>query len=234
MLVGEEMTKTITNIFKFLFLISSFNAFANPSFYEYRYVDNKKNIEIILRFSNANVNKYPGWKHARDRAVNVSLWYPSLIDASSPNVWMSSKEEQRRAEIKPSEKDRKITLRLGNIGGNHIVDPMVIIQGKTVSACKKKQSFEKYIKDGTVGIFDHYKSIGRPNSSEKQLYVPSQPTKGIGCVKCNGLTCQLFGISNVGIEYVATEKFKESNMIEDVIDLHKSINQYIENKRINN
>jgi len=225
------MKKITSNIIKFLFLISSYYASASSDFYEYSYVNEEDKSELKLRFAKSSVNKYPGWKYNQNRAANVSLWYPSLTDASSPNVWMSTKEEQKKAKIKPNESDRKVILQLGGISGNYLKDPMSLIQGKEISKCKKQQSFDKYVKEGTVGILEHYKSVGN-RSPANHLYLLSKPQKGIGCIKCNGATCQLFGISDLGIEYIATEGFKESEMKVEVLEFHKRINEYIKTKKI--
>ena len=218
-----------------LILISSFNVFAGPAYYEYDFADKNGNIDITLRFNGTNVSKYPGWKHSRKRSAHVSMWYPSLVDAASPNVWISSKEEQEKAKIKPSKNDRKIELTLGGIGSNYIKDPNNTVNGDLISACKKDGSFEKFIEDGRERNFSRYKTSAKvPNSLVKYLYLPIEKTKGIGCIKCNGATCQLFGVSDLGIEYTATEKYIESNMVEDFLNIHEGINKFIETKIVKN
>ena len=234
MFSGIDMYKTITIVLKLIFLIISLNASADTGYYEYDFINKKNKHEITLSLSNLNVNKYPGWKHSRDRTANVSIWFPSLVETSEPNVWISNKEEQNKAKIKPNENDRKINLTLGNIGPNNIMDPNGIIKGEPIFECKKKQSFEKFVEDGKVGVFDHYKNIKRkPSSQEIHLYLLTKPAKGVGCIKCNGATCQLFGVSNIGIKYVATEQYIESKMLQEALAIHEGINQFIESKRVN-
>jgi hypothetical protein len=147
---------------------------------------------------------------------------------------MSTQEEQDKAKIKPNDNDRKLNLTLGNIGSNFIVDPNEIFGNNPISDCKTKQSFESFDKEGTTGIFDHYKNVKRRvTSQDKHLYIPTKTVKGIGCVVCNGATCQLFGVSDIGIKYVATEPFIGSKMLDQVLDVHAGVNQFIESKLVN-
>ena len=225
------MNDSILRVLCFSFFAFSSSVLAETKFYDFAYANDKSKKEITLRFDEASVNKYPGWRYRPNKAVNVSIWFPSLKEASSPNVWMSSKQEQEKSNIKPNDNNRKLSLKLGGIVGNYLVDP-TNVNGQSLSECKTKQTFEKYIKEGELGIFKQYKSVGRPGAVIKDLFVPSKPISGIGCIKCNGATCQLFGISDIGIEYIATEAFKESQMVNDVVALHQVINQYIESKRV--
>jgi len=228
------MCRTVSALFKLAFLTLAFNANANTEYYEYEFIDKKNNSKVTLRLSEMNVNKYPGRTHSRNRSVNTSLWFPSLKDASSPNAWLSTKEEQDKAKIKPSNNDRKLNLTLGNIGPNVIVDPNEIYGNNPISDCKTEQSFEKFDKEGTKGIFDHYKNVKRrATSQDKHLYKPTEKVKGIGCVVCNGVTCQLFGVSDFGIQYVATEAFIGNKMLDEVLNIHAGINKFIERKVVN-
>ena len=80
--------KTVSTLALILFICSS-SCWANSEHYEYDFTNEEKAEKITLRFSNVSVNKFPGWKHDRTRTASISMWYPSLTDAASPNVWMS-------------------------------------------------------------------------------------------------------------------------------------------------
>lgn len=225
------MSNKISTLALLLF-VCSFSSWANPEYFEYDFTNNDKIGKTTLRFSNASIDKFPGWKHSRTRTASISMWYPSLADAASPNVWISTKEEQEKSKIKPKPEDRKINLSVGGINGNDIVDPNVTLGKKIKYSCRVKGSSKQYLKDGSKGIFNRYKYAekNRPKSKPYYLYHPKKKISGIHCIKCNGATCQLFGITDFGINYVATENYIKGRMANEVIELHRGINQFLEKK----
>lgn len=216
-----------------LLFVCSFSSWANPEHFEYDFTNKEKAEKITLRFSNASVNKFSGWKHGRTRTASISMWYPSLVDAASPNVWISTKEEQKNAKIKPKPEDRKIILSLGGItGGNNIINPNVTLENKINYSCRIKGSSNTFLEDGSAGIFNRYKYVAtnRPGSKPHYLYHPKNKTKGLHCIKCNGATCKIVGITDFGVNYEATERYVEGRMANEGIEIHRGINLFLEKK----
>ena len=207
--------------------------------YEFDFTNKEKTQKITLRFSKPNVNIYSGWKHDRNSSVSVSMWYPSLEDASSPNVWISTKKERDEAKIKPSPEDRKITLNVGRIArGNTLLNPSVTLTGKMDFYCRLDGAHEnkKFKEDGKVGNYYRYKYIegAQPNPRINYLYHPIEKIKGVHCIKCNGATCQLFGITDFGVSYKALESYVEGRMADEAIEIHSGVNNYLTKKIVNN
>ncbi len=200
-------------------------------YYEFDFTNKEKTEKITLRFSNANVSRFPGWEHDRNRRVSVSLWYPSLLDAASPNVWMSKSEEQEKLSTKPNPEDRKINLRVGASSSNTILDPSMTLEEKTTFHCHIDGRLKKFSEDGQAGNFYRYKFTEETKPPRiHYLYHPIEKIKGIYCIKCNGTTCQLIGITDFGVSYTALESYVEGRMVDEAIEIHGGINEYLQNK----
>ena len=110
---------------------------SEADYYEYDFTNKEKTEKITLRFRKANVTTFPGWEHDHNRRAMVSLWYPSLLDASSPNVWMKKSEEQKKLNTQPNLEERMFKLKVG-VPRNTILDENVTLEEKLPRHCRIK------------------------------------------------------------------------------------------------
>lgn len=208
-----------------------------PAYYDYELTTKDNTKKLTLRFNQQNVNKYPGWKYSAKRNVGISMWYPSLIEARLPNFWMSTTEETSNTNIKPTPEDRKINLRLGKITSNNtIIDPNLTLNGKMAFDCSIGTTSRNYTEDGRVGNFNRYKHTqeikSQPTPLVSYLYHPIKKIKGVYCVKYSK-SCQIIGITDFGVYYTASD-YSKNNIIDEVTEINKGINEYLAGKIVTN
>lgn len=196
----------------------------DPKYYEYDFTNIEKTKKVTLRFAAEHIGEYQERLYHRNAGTSVSMWYPSLLDRVWVNVWVSTARELKNAKIKPTANDRKISVR---VRGNAMVDPNVTLQGDMISLCHVNSFSNKFVEDGQIGNFDRYKHIRKRNH---YLYHPIEKIKGVYCIKCNGSTCSLIGVTDFGVHYTAIEKYVDGRMNSEVLEIHKGVNEFLARK----
>lgn len=214
----------LTALATLLFLLAR-----KSGYYEYAILNKTGEEQFVLRFPKSSVSKYPGWKYERQGPENVAVWYPSLQDRVSYNVWISSAQEQAAGETKPSEDDRKLSI---GFGWGHVTNPDHTLDTSYRNAhCELKSAGRRYSEDGEMHGFNRY-ILEFPGSPRLHIkYHPVKPIRGVYCITCiENANCRLIGVTDSGIRYNAF--YEETRMPEEAMDIHRAVGKYFESKRI--
>lgn len=195
-----------------------------PKSYEYAIYGKDHEEKLIVSLPAESISKYPGWKYNRKGPESAEVWYPSLVDKVAVNVWVSSKQDIKRATNKPSPDDRELSI---GIGTGPIANPEEVVNSSVQNIyCKSHIERNKSTFNGIASGFDKYvnHSVGSP--SLDIIYLPTSPIRGIHCITCfEKANCQILGITESGISYRAF--YSEKRMPQEAIDVHGAVNKYL-------
>jgi len=221
------MIKDIITIISVAVCFLCTNLIWADGYYIYAILDKDKNEDTLLKIPKLSISKYPGWEYQREGGESINVWYPSMIDRQSYNLWVSTPKEVAAAKIKPNKNDQKLEIKFGG----RIVSSNTT---KIPSACDVLDTtIYKYQEDGIKG--DYYRYIeASPGSARLNIfYLPNTSTKGIFCIKCvEKANCRLYGVTDSSISYEVF--YKEEEMPREALDIHQAVGKYLDSKTIKN
>ncbi len=196
-------------------------------YYIFALLDKDKTEHTLLKVPKSSVSKFPGWKYQRHGSNAINVWYPSMKDRLSYNLWISTPKEIATAKIKPEDNERKLTI---EIGGRIISPETTLDSSKIPFFCDIEAPVTyKYLEDGTRGGFRRYIQSSIGSASLSIIYLPLKPIKGIYCMRCvENANCRVYGVTDSKIAYQAS--YEEQRIPKETLDIHQAIEKYLNSK----
>ncbi len=195
--------------------------------YIFALLDKNRTEHTLLKIPKSSVEKFSGWKYQRTGSKSISVWYPSMKDRLSYNLWTSTAKEIATAKIKPEDNERKLSIKIGA----RIISPETTLDtSKIPSFCDRETSVAyKYLEDGSRGDFRRYIQSSPGSVSLNILYLPLKPIKGIYCMRCvENANCRVYGGTDSKISYQAF--YEEERIPKETLDIHQTIGKYLDSK----